>query len=163
MIEAALFLRHGDILGPGPRHHHHQDLGHGASRYPEELKEIVEFHGVTAVGLNNGQDLLDAILQKTALKEVLGGGGGAFHAAQSVDLTVMGHISAGLSTAPAWEGIGGKAGVYHGDGRFIVAVVKIRIEIGDLPCMHHAFINNGAVRKADHIHIMARFPSRFLY
>ena len=41
-------------------------------------------------------------------------------AADGVDLTVMYHQTVRMSTLPAGVGVGGKTGMYHSNGRFVI-------------------------------------------
>ena len=41
-------------------------------------------------------------------------------AADGVDLTVVYHQAVRMRTLPAWVGVGGETGVYHGDSGFVI-------------------------------------------
>ena len=75
-------------------------------------------------------------------------------ASNGVDLTVVEDEAVGVGTLPAGVGVGGEAGVHHGDGRLIVRVLQVGIELAQLADEEHTLVDHGAAGTGDHIGVV---------
>ena len=77
-------------------------------------------------------------------------------APNGVDLAVVDHKAVGMGTLPAGVGIGGEAGMHHGDGRHKVRALEICVKGAQLPYQKHALVHNGPAGKGYYIGIFGR-------
>ena len=75
-------------------------------------------------------------------------------ASDSVDFPVMHNKAVGMSPLPARIGVGGKPGVHHGNGRFVILILQIRKKGAQLPHQKHSFLGNGPAGQGGHIRIV---------
>ena len=69
----------------------------------------------------------------------------------------------GMGTFPAGSGVGGKAGVHHGDGGGVFLRLQVRIEPPQLSHQEQPLVDDGAAGHAHHVGVVVglfEFPSR---
>ena len=64
-------------------------------------------------------------------------------AADGVDLAVVNDKTVRMSSHPAWIGVGTETGMYDGNGRLIILILKVRKEQTQLAYQEHTFVYNG--------------------
>ena len=64
-------------------------------------------------------------------------------AADGIDLAIVDDDSVWMSSHPAWIGVGTETGMYDGNGRLIILILKVRKEQTQLAYQEHTFVYNG--------------------
>ena len=116
LVEISLSLGHCLVVRPGfgDSDHHCQRQLHAA--HYQEFQGIIQHSGVGTGLADCGQYLVQLSFQMFGFHVLLTGQHLIGVAADGVDLTVVYHQTVRMRTLPAGVGIGGEAGVYHGDG-----------------------------------------------
>ncbi len=151
LVEGLLLRAHRLVLGPGLRHHHHHGVRQRPPREVQELEHVVEHGRVGAVGVDDGEDLLEVVAEEPGRHLALARVHPVDVAAQRVDLAVVGDEPVRVGAGPAGEGVGGEPGVDHGDGRRHLRVGQVRIELAELAGVEHALVDDGAGGEARHV------------
>ena len=84
-------------------------MGQGAAAENEQFERVIEAGGVAAVGLDDGEELLDVVAEQRGREDVLAGVHPVDVAAHGVDFAVVGDVAEGMRELPGGEGVGGEA------------------------------------------------------
>ena len=76
---------------------------------------------------------------------------------QGIDLAVVGQEVIGVSPFPTGEGVGGKTGVYQGQGRYHLFITQIREVLIHLYRHQHPLVDNGAGGDTGNIPVVVHF------
>ena len=155
LVEGLPQRAHGLVPAPGLGHHHHQRMGQGPARHVEQLQDVVEHRRVRALEVDDRQDLLQVGAQDAGREEPLAALHPVHVAAQGVDLTVVGDVAVGVGPGPAGEGVGGEAGVHHGQAGHKGLFGQIRIEGAELLGVQHALVDHGPAGEAGDVEVTA--------
>ena len=71
LVERALVLGHELVLLPRLGNHHHHGFLQRAARHQQELEDVVEHAGIRAVGLGDGEQLLQVVAEQRARDDAL--------------------------------------------------------------------------------------------
>ncbi len=125
LVKVALLRGHRPVPFPGLRNHHHDRFLKGPAGHQQELQHVVEGPGVGAVGLDDGEELGELILEEIALHDALSRVHPVRVAAQRVDLAVVRHEAVGLRPVPRRKRVRGEPRVHHGEVRGVVGVAEV--------------------------------------
>ena len=75
-------------------------------------------------------------------------------AADGVDLTVVYHKTVRMCPLPAWICVGTETGMYHGDCRFIIRVLKVFEESTKLSNQEHTFVNDSTAAHGNYVSVI---------
>ena len=144
VVQVALFPGDVPLVLPGLGNGDHHGLGQVHAVHHQELQRVVQHGGVGAVGVDGGQDLVDLVAQQLGGHALVAAVHAVHVAADGVDFAVVQDQAVRMGALPAGGGVGGEAGVNHGDGRGIALVLQVRIEFAKLIHQEHALVDDGA-------------------
>ena len=144
VVEVALFAGDVALMLPRLGNGDHHGLGQIHAVHHQEFQRVVQHGGVGALGADGGQDLVDLVAQQLGGHTLVAAVHAVDVAADGVDLTVVQDQAVRMGALPAGGGVGGEAGVNHGDGRGIALVLQVRIEFAKLIHQEHALVDDGA-------------------
>ncbi|CAH0292831.1 hypothetical protein SRABI80_04009 [Peribacillus frigoritolerans] len=111
-VKCFLFLRHMRIFRPRFRNEHHRRMCRFTPGKHEEFKCIIKNRGITAVYIQNRQDLLQVIPECFRNKLLLT----CFHpihiASKRIDFTIMDQVTVWMCPFPARKSIRTEAGMH---------------------------------------------------
>ena len=143
VIEILLFLRHEAVVLPGLRdqHHHGQRKVHPV--HGQEFQGVVQHGGIRPFPRDDRADPVHVRLQHRRVHRLLTGKHAVDVAADRVDLSVVCQHPVGMRPLPGGRRVGGEAGMDHRDGRAVIVILQIRIELPELSHQEHALVDDG--------------------
>ena len=147
LVEGLFLVIHVRMAIPGFGDEHGDGVGQAATGLNEQFHGVVERGGVTAVGLDDGMELLNLVAEEGRLQDGLAGVHPVDVALHGVDFAVVGHVTEGVRELPGGEGVGGKTLVDQTDGTHHVGVGQFLIELRDLRGQEEALIDDGPGRQ----------------
>ena len=154
-VVGAALLRELGVVVPGLGHHEGHGAVERATVHREELEHVVENRGVGALAVDDGQHLLQVVLEDGAVEVWLAGANPGDVAAQRVDLAVVDDVAVGVRALPAGRGVGGVARVHEGQRRLHGRVVEVGEEAAHLRGHEHALVHDGAAGHGAHVEDLA--------
>lgn len=139
---------HGLVAFPGFRDHHHDGVGQFTAGHDEHFEAVIEHGGVGAVGIYDGDHLLDVVAEEGTFEQHLSGVHPVAVTAESIDFAVMGEEAVGVATVPAGEGIRAEPGVHEGEGAGEFGVLEVGVIGWDLFGHEHALVEHGPAGEA---------------
>ena len=112
-IKRPPFRVHALVVFPGLGNHHHHRMGQFAARHDEQLDAVVEHRRVTAVRVDNRNDLLDLVPKMLGLEVVLAGVHPVDVAAQRVDLAIVRDVTIRMRAIPTRKRVRRKARMHQ--------------------------------------------------
>ena len=155
VIGAALLGEVGVVV-PRLRDHERHGTVERAAVHREELEHVVEDGGVGSLAVDDGQDLLEVMLQHRAVEVWLADADPGDVAAQRVDLAVVDDVAVGVRALPARRGVCRVAGVDEGERRLDGGVGEVRVEATHLRGDEHALVDDGARTHGAHVEDLVR-------
>ena len=149
LVEGALRRVHGRVLLPGLRDHHQHRFLERPPGHEQELQDVVERTGVGTVRFDHREQLRQVVAEQVALHHALAGVHPVLVAEQRVDLAVVAHEAVRLRPVPGREGVGGEPRVHHGEMRFVVRILEVRVERKELVRRQHALVDDDLGGQAD--------------
>ena len=149
-VVGAALLGEVGVVVPGLRDHERHGTVERTAIHREELEHVVEDGGVGTLAVDDGQDLLEVMLQHRAVEVWLD------VAAQRVDLAVVDDVAVGVRALPARRGVGRVAGVDEGECRLDGGVGEVRVEATHLRGDEHALVDDGARAHRAHVEDLVR-------
>ena len=150
IIGAALLGQVGVVVPRLGEHERHGAV-QGPAVHREELEHVVEDRGVGTLAIDDGQHLLQVVLENRRVQVRLASANPAHVAAQRVDLAVVDDVAVGVRALPAGRGVGGVARVHEGEARLDRGVVEVDEEAAHLRGDEHALVDDGAAGHGAHI------------
>ena len=132
-------------------HYHGQRQRHAV--HHQEFQRIVQHGRVAALAVDDGQHLVHIAFHQWRAEGLLPGDHSVHVAADGVDLAVVQNEPVGVCPLPAGEGVGGKAGMHHGNGTGEVFALQVRIKGAQLADQKHALIHHRAAGQRAYIRI----------
>ena len=117
LVERPLRRAHRLVPVPRLRHHHHHRVRQLAPGEREQLEHVVEHRRVGALGVDDGEDLLQVVAEQRRPHHRLARVHPVDVAAQRVDLAVVRDVAVRVRARPGREGVGREARVDHRDAR----------------------------------------------
>ena len=151
LVHGALVRGHGGVTLPGFRDHHEDRFLERATGHEHELEHVVEGPRIGAVGLNDGEELVDVVAKGFACDYPFPCIHPVDVAPARVDFAVVAHKPVRLSPIPGGEGVRGEAGVHHRQMGGVALVLQVEIEREDLRRGQHAFIDNDLRRQGAYV------------
>ena len=144
VIQIPLLPGHAGIIPPGLRDGDHHGQGQGDAVHHQEFQGVVQHGGVGARTGDDGEHLVHVLLHHGGAHGLLPGQHAVGVAPDGVDLAVVQDQAIGVRPLPAGGGVGGEAGVHHGNGAFKLLLLQIQIEFAQLTHQEHALVHQGA-------------------
>ena len=151
---------HALVILPRFRDHHHHRVRQFATRQHEQLNAVVEHRGVAAVGVDDGQQLLDVAAELLGDEIVLARVHPIDVAAKRVDLAVVRDEAIRVRTIPAWERVRRETRVNQRQRGSHVRIAQVGKILRHLLGHQHAFIDRRARREARHVKPFAAHHER---
>lgn len=147
LVEGAFVFGHVVMILPRLGNHHHGHFLERPSGVVQELHGVVEVAGVTAVLLDDREELLQIIAEQVRLHRPLASVHPVGVPLDGVDLAVVSHEPARLGAIPGGEGVGGEPAVHHRQVRLEVLVLQVG-EVGhDLRGGQHPLVDDDLGRQ----------------
>ncbi len=154
LVKIFFLLTHGAVIRPGLRNgdHHRQRQIHTA--HHKKFQRIVQ-HGRIRSGSVDGRKHLVELSQKRLRFHIFFSGQHLVRIAPyGIDFPVVHNQAIGMGPLPAGIRIGGKAGMYHRNGRIIVPALEIPEKSPELTHQKHPLVDNGPAGQGNHISIV---------
>ena len=143
-VKCLALLAHGFVTAPGLRDHHQDGVGQRAAGHVQELHDVVEHCRVAAAFDDDRKNFLQVRAEQFGIAQRLPRVHPVGVAAHRIDLAVMAHVAERVGQAPGRKGVGGKALVHQGQGRFYIRVGDLREHGFELGAGQHALVDEGA-------------------
>ena len=121
-VEGPFLFRHGFMLLPSFRDHHHDGFLQRAACHQQEFQYVVERSRVRAVGLNDREQLVQVFIEQIRFNRAFPRTHPVNIATQRVDFAIVRHESIGLSAIPTGKSVGRKPRVHHRQVSCVVLV-----------------------------------------
>jgi hypothetical protein len=151
LVEGLLLRAHRVVPAERLRDHHHHRVRQRAAGEVQELEDVVEHRRVGALGVDDGQDLLQVVAEQLRRHLRLPRVHPVDVAAQRVDLAVVRDVAVRVRARPRRERVRGEARVDHADGGLERLVREVGVERAELRRVQHALIDDGPVREGGHV------------
>ena len=140
LIEISLLPAHALVILPWLRNqdHHRQRQRHPA--HHKKFQRVVQPRGIRSIRIHHRRQLDHLIPQIIGLHLFLPGQHLIRIPPDGVNLTVMDNVAVRMRFLPAWHCVCGEPGMYQRDGRLIIRVMQVSIEVAELPHQEHTFI-----------------------
>jgi hypothetical protein len=119
----------------------------------QQLEHVVEHRRVGAVGVDDGEDLLQVVAEEPRRHLALARVHPVDVAAERVDLAVVRDVAVGVGARPGREGVRREARVHHGDRRRHLRVEQVRVVLPQLARVQHPLVDDGAKREAGDVEV----------
>ncbi len=147
-VKGPFVVRHGLVVFPGLRDHHHHGVGQGAAGQHQKFQAVVEHGGVRPVGVDDGQEFFQVLAEKIGPEQRLPSMHPVDVAAQCVDFAIVDDVAVRVGPVPVREGVGGKARVHQGQGGRHVGIRQVGVVGVHLVGDEHALVHDGAAGQA---------------
>ena len=153
-VEIPLLHAEGLIVLPGLRDadHHGQRKIHAV--HHQKLDGVVQHGGIRSFRIHHGKDPVHVPPQCGRGHGLLTGQHAVHVAADGIDLSVVEDEAVGVCPFPAGGGIGGEAGMHHGNGGSVLFRLQIRIEPAQLSHQEQSLVHDGTAGHAHHIGVV---------
>ena len=148
LVERLLLIAHRLVVTPWLRNHHHHRVRQRTPGEHEQLEDVVEHRGVAAVGVDDGEELLEIVSEEIGFHHRLARACPVDVSAQRVDLAVVRHVAIRMAAFPARKGVCRETGVNQRERRLHRRVFQVGVIRIDLRRHQHAFIDERLVGKA---------------
>ena len=154
-IKGPFCVGHAGMILPRLGDHHHHRMGQRTSAQRQEFQAVIKNGGITAVFQDNRKDLRQVVTKEFRGHECLPGAHPVDVPPQGINLAVVDEVAIRVGALPTRKGIGAKAGMDQGDSAFHVRVGQVRVEGFELLRGEHTLIDQGLIRQAGNIEILA--------
>ncbi len=131
------------VVLPCRRQHHGDGVRHGTAGEVQQFEAFVESAGIGIAGGGDRQQRLE-FAEQFGTQSAFTCGQPVAVALDGVDLAVVRQLAERLCQRPAWERVGGEAGMDDGDFRLHAFVGQVKEEGLELHGGEHALVGDGA-------------------
>ena len=146
-IHIALCTAHGGIVAPRFGYHCHHGERQRYAVHHKEFERVIQHCGIRAGCADNRKRVFECASVQRAAEYILTRSHAQHVAADSVYFAVVEYYPVRVGAFPARIGIGGKTGMYGGNGAFEKLIRKIGIKSAKLTDKEHTLVYNGTRRK----------------
>ena len=154
VVEILELLREVRVRAEGWRHEHRHGVKDAAAAHGENLQRIVEAGGVGAARLDDWLEEVDVGTPEIGFQLGLTGMHPIPVAADRVDLAIVGEHAERMGQRPSREGVCAVALVEERDGRLVVGIREVGVELFEGRRNEEALVNNRAVRERRYVEIL---------
>ena len=153
VVEVLEFLREVRVGAVGGRHEHRHGVQDAAAAHRKNLQRIVEAGGIGAAGLDDRLEKVDVGSPEIGFQLSLAGMHPIPVATDRVDLAIVGEHAERMGQRPGREGVCAVALVEKRDGRLVVRIRQVGVELFQGSRNEEALVNNCAVRERRSVEI----------
>ena len=162
MIKVLLLLFHVGIILPGLGNHHHNCQRKRHAVHHKEFEGVIQHGGIRTGSMDYRESLVGIFVQPGGMKSFFTRQHAVMVSANGIDLAVMRNKTVRMGPFPGRGGVGGEAGMHHGNGCFIIPALQISIETAQLTYQKHSLVNDRSGGQGIDIGIfraLFKFPS----